>query len=138
MKGQDILDFGLFVACSIGVCGKAAAAPPAAPPAGYTIEEKYTRKSPDDAIAIEQYANKGTDDWTWQFWVRRQGSFTLLDPEPADYPVGFHLHQRSEMDRSRAKDRLRHRLRFICTASTPQGYRCARARSRSATWRGTI
>jgi hypothetical protein len=31
---------GLVVACSIGACGAAAAAQPAAPPAGYTIEEK--------------------------------------------------------------------------------------------------
>jgi hypothetical protein len=80
---------GLLVACSIGVCSGAAAAPPAAPPAGYAIEEKYTQKSPDGAIAIEQYRNADTDDWTWQFWVRRQGAFTLLDPEPADYPADF-------------------------------------------------
>ena len=80
---------GLLVACSIGVCGAAAAAPPAAPGAGYTIEEKYTRKSPDGATAIEQYFNKDTDDWKWQFWVRRQDAFTLLDPEPADYPADF-------------------------------------------------
>jgi hypothetical protein len=53
-----------------------------APPAGYKIEEKYTRKSRDGAITIEQYLNRDTDDWKWQFWVRRQGAFTLLDPEP--------------------------------------------------------
>ena len=80
---------GLLVACSIGACGAAAAAQPAAPPAGYTIEEKYTKKSPDGAIAIEQYFNKDTDDWKWQFWVRQQGAFSLLDPEPADYPADF-------------------------------------------------
>ncbi|WP_213742405.1 hypothetical protein [Bradyrhizobium sp. dw_411] len=76
---------GLLVACSIGVCNAAAAAPPA----GYKIEEKYTRKSPDGATTIEQYLNKDTDDWTWQFWVRRQDAFTLLDPKPADYPADF-------------------------------------------------
>ena len=48
-----------------------------------------TEKSPDGAIAIEQYENKETDDYKWQFWVRREGTFTLLDPEPADYPAGF-------------------------------------------------
>ncbi len=80
---------GLFVACSIGLCSGAAAPPPAAPPAGYTIEEEYTQKSPDGAVAIEQYLNKDTDDWKFQFWVRRQGTLTLLDPEPAQYPAGF-------------------------------------------------
>ena len=81
---------GLLVACSIGICGAAAAAPPAGPGAGYTIdEEPYTRKSPDGAVTIEQYLNKDKDDWTWQFWVRRQDAFTLLDPEPADYPADF-------------------------------------------------
>ena len=84
---QDILDRP--VACSIGVCSGAAAAQPAAPPAGYKIEEKYTRKSPGGAITIEQYLNKDTDDWKWQFWVRRQGALALLDPEPADYPADF-------------------------------------------------
>ncbi len=78
---------GLLVACGIGFCSGAAAAPPAAPPAGYKIEQKETRKSPDGAVAIEQYLNKDDDDeWKWQFWVRRQDGFTLLDPEPADYP----------------------------------------------------
>jgi hypothetical protein len=79
---------GLFVACSIGICSAAAAAPPAAPPAGYRIDEEYTRKSPDGAVTIEQYFND-TDDWKWQFWVRRPGAFRLLDPEPADYPANF-------------------------------------------------
>jgi hypothetical protein len=27
--------------------------------------------------------------YKWQFWVRRQGTFTLFDPEPADYPADF-------------------------------------------------
>ena len=77
---------GLLMACSIGVCSAAAA--PAAPPAGYNIEEKYTQKSPDGATTIEQYFNKD-DNWRWRFWVRRQDSFTQLDPEPADYPADF-------------------------------------------------
>ena len=81
---------GLLVVCGIGVCSiGTAAAQPAAPPAGYKIEEKYTQKSPDGAITIEQYENKETDDYKWQFWVRRQGAFTQLDPELADYPAGF-------------------------------------------------
>ena len=88
MKGRTAW-IGLFVACAIGVCSGVAAAQPAAPPAGYNIEEKYSRKSPDGAITIEQYVNKDTDDWKWQFWARWQGTFNLLDPEPADYPAGF-------------------------------------------------
>jgi len=50
---------GLFVACGIGVCSGAAAAQPAAPPAGYKVEEKYTQKSPlrdnDRAIPVQGY-----------------------------------------------------------------------------------
>src|SRR5262252_9998657 len=81
---------GPLVVCGIGVCSiGTAAAQPAAPPGGYKIEEQYTEKSPDGAITIEQYLNKDTDDWKWQFWVRRQGAFTLLDSELADYPAGF-------------------------------------------------
>ena len=88
MKGRTSW-IALLIACSIGVCSGAAAAQPAAPPARYKIDEKYTQKSPDGAITIEQYLNKDTDDWKWQFWVRRQGTFTLLDPEPAGYPADF-------------------------------------------------
>ena len=88
MQGSTLW-IGLLVACMIGICSGAAAAQPAAPPAGYKIEEKYTRKSPDGAITVEQYLNKDTDDWKWQFWVRRQDAFTLLDPEPAGYPADF-------------------------------------------------
>jgi len=80
---------GLLVACSIGVCSGAAAAQPAAPPAGYKIDEEFTQKSPDGATTIEQYLTKDTEDWKWQFWVRRQDTFTLLDPELADYPADF-------------------------------------------------
>jgi hypothetical protein len=75
---------GLFLVCGIGT----ATAKPAGPPAGYEIDPQYTQKSPDGAITIEQYVNKETDDWKYQFWVRRKDSFTLLD-EQADYPAGF-------------------------------------------------
>jgi hypothetical protein len=88
MQGRTFW-IGLFVACSLGISNAAVAAPPAAPSAGYKIEEKNTQKSPDGAIAIEQYLNKDTDDWKWQFWVRRLDAFTLLDPEPAEYPADF-------------------------------------------------
>lgn len=88
MKGRTSW-IGLFAALSIGVCSGAAAAQPVAPPAGYKIEEKYTKTSPDGAITIEQYVNKDTDDWKFQFWVRWQDTFRLLDPEPADYPAGL-------------------------------------------------
>ena len=80
---------GLLVACSIGVCSGAAAARPAAPPAGYKIDEEYTQKSPDGATTIEQYLNKDTENWKWQFWVRREGAFTQLNAELADYPADF-------------------------------------------------
>ena len=80
---------GLLVAASIGVCDAAAAAPPAAPPAGYKIYQKYTQKSPDGAVTIEQYLNQETDDWKWLFWARWQDTFTLLDPEPALYGAHF-------------------------------------------------
>ena len=81
---------GLFMAGGIaaGSIGTAAAQA-AAPAAGYTLEEKYTRKSPDGSVTIEQYLNKETDEWKFTFWVRRQGTFAQLDPEPADYPAGF-------------------------------------------------
>lgn len=88
MKG-GISGIGLLVACCIGVCSEAVGAQPTAPPAGYKIDEEFTRKSPDGTITIEQYLNEDTDDWKWLFWVRRQGTFTLLDPEPAGYPAGF-------------------------------------------------
>ena len=77
---------GLLVACVIGACSQAAAAPPAAPPDAYKIEAEYTQKSPDGAISIEQYVNKG--DWTWQFWMRRGDAFTLLDTDPG-YAADF-------------------------------------------------
>ena len=81
---------GLLVACAIGVGSiGVATAQPAAPPAGYKINEEYTQKSPDGSVTIEQYLNKETDDWNWQFWLRRQGTFTLLDPEPAGYAADF-------------------------------------------------
>jgi len=79
---------GLLFACGIGVWDiGTAAAQPAGPPAGYNIDAEFTKTSPDNATTIEQYENKG--DYKWQFWVRRQGTFTLLDREPADYPADF-------------------------------------------------
>jgi hypothetical protein len=81
---------GLLVVCGIGAWGiGTAAAQPAGPPAGYKIDPEFTKTSPDGAITIEQYVNKDTDDYKWQFWVRRQGTFTLLDPEPAEHHAGF-------------------------------------------------
>src|SRR5579871_4953962 len=81
---------GLFVVCAIGASGVSTAiAEPATPPAGYKIDPEFTKTSTDGAVTIEQYLNKDTEDWKWQFWVRRQGSFTLLDPRPADYPADF-------------------------------------------------
>jgi hypothetical protein len=75
---------GLFVVCGIGT----ATAEPG-PPAGYEIDPRYTQKSPDGATTIEQYLNQETEDWKWQFWARRQDTFTRLDPELADYPADF-------------------------------------------------
>ena len=63
MKGRTSW-IGLFVACSIGVCSGAAAAQPAAPPAGYKIEEKYTRTSPEGTITVEQYLDARANQWT--------------------------------------------------------------------------
>ena len=80
---------GLLVVGGIAVGSIGTAAQPAAPAAGSTLKEEYTRKSPDGSVAIEQYLNKETDDWKFTFWVRRQGTFAQLDPEPADYPAGF-------------------------------------------------
>jgi hypothetical protein len=81
---------GLLAACGIGILSMGtAAARPEAPPAAYKIDPEFTEKSEDGAITIEQYVNKKTDRYKWQFWVRRKGSFMLLDPEPADYPAGF-------------------------------------------------
>ncbi|MFO1108850.1 MAG: hypothetical protein U1E61_06690 [Bradyrhizobium sp.] len=80
---------GLAVACGIGILGIGVAAAQPAPPAGYKIEEKYTRKSPDGSVTIEQYLNQETDYWKWLFWTRTERTFTQLDPEPADYPAGF-------------------------------------------------
>jgi len=89
MQGRTFF-IGLLLAFAIGVGHAAAAAEPAAPPAGYNIDEQFTQKSPDVATTLEQYLNKqDTYDWKWQVWVRRQGTFTLLDPEPAGYPTDF-------------------------------------------------
>jgi hypothetical protein len=81
---------GLLVACGIGVwIIGTAAAQPAGPPAGYKIDPEFTKTSPDGAITIEQYVNKDTDDWKFQFWARWQHTFRLLEPEQPDYPAEF-------------------------------------------------
>jgi hypothetical protein len=124
-----------LVFCAIGLWGiGAAAAQPAGPPSGYEIEPKYTKTSPDGSVTIEQYVNKGTDDWKWQFWARRQGAFTQLGPEQDDYPADF-----------RFTNDLKWIVRMqkegsgepICTASVRRAT-WPRPRSRSPTWRGPI
>ena len=95
----------------------------------------YTRKSPDGATTIEQYLNKDTEDWKWQFWVRREGAFTQLDAELADYPADFiftnDLKWIVRVQKIGSGTATLHLYRL-----TPQGY-VPRARSRSASWRGT-
>jgi hypothetical protein len=88
---------GLLVLCAIGT----AVAEPAGPPAGYKIDPEFTRTSPDGVITIEQYLNKDTEDYKWQFWVRREWTFTLLDPEP-DSSVGSAPRDRNDGNRRRA------------------------------------
>src|ERR1700759_3165181 len=68
---------------------RVAQAQPAGPPAGYKLDPEFTKTSPDGALTIEQYQNKETEDYKWQFWLRREGIFTRLDPELADYPAEF-------------------------------------------------
>src|SRR5262249_60674946 len=75
---------GLLVLCAIGT----AVAEPAGPPPGYKIDPEFTRTSPDAVITIEQYLNKDTEDYKWQFWGRRGGTFTLLGSGPAERPRG--------------------------------------------------
>jgi hypothetical protein len=81
---------GMLLICGIGACSiGASAAQPAGPSAGYKIDPEYSKTSPDGAVTIEQYVNKDTDNYKWEFWVRRQDALTPLDPEPADYPADF-------------------------------------------------
>ena len=82
-------EFITLIGGALAAWPRIALAQPAAPPAGYQIEPKYTKTSPDGAITVEQHLNKDTDDYKWQFWLRRQDTLMLLDPEPADYPAGF-------------------------------------------------
>ena len=66
------------------------AAQPSGPPNGYQINSEFTEKSADGAIVIEQYFKDDPDNgFAWQFWVRRGGAMSLLDPKPADYPADF-------------------------------------------------
>jgi hypothetical protein len=75
---------GLLLACAIG------SASAAEPTADYKLNAELTEKSPDGAIIIEQYMKTtDDDDAMWQFWIRREGTMTLLNAEPADYPAGF-------------------------------------------------
>jgi hypothetical protein len=127
---------GLLVVCGIGVYSiGTAAAQPAGPPAGYNINPEFIEKSPNGAITIEQYENKETDDYKWQFWVRREGTLTLLDPEPADYPAGFRftndLKWLVRMQKTGSGESTLYLYRL-----DPQGF--VPARSRWATWHGLI
>ena len=98
---------GLLVVCGIGVCSiSTAAAPPAGPPAGYNINAEFTEKSPDGAIAIEQYENKETHDYKWQFWVRWGGHIDSARSGARRFSSGVSLHQQFEMARAHAKNRL--------------------------------
>jgi len=75
-------------AIGLGGLGTAAAQPPG-PPAGYELQPEQTKRSPDGTVAIEQYVNKATDEWKWQFWARRQDAFTQLGPAQDDYSANF-------------------------------------------------
>jgi len=75
--------FGLVLACAIG---PAVAAEPAV---DYKMEAEDTAKSPDGATVIEQYRKQTDDDVSWQFWIRRDGTMSLLNAEPAGYAAGF-------------------------------------------------
>jgi len=77
---------GLFLAC---VIGSASAEPAAGPAPDYILHPDHTQKSPDGAITIEQYMKSTDDDVFWQFWIRREGTLTLLNNEPASYHAGF-------------------------------------------------
>jgi hypothetical protein len=77
---------GFFIACAIGA---ASAAEPAGPASDYKMDQRFTEKSPDGAITIEQYMKETDSDVLWQFWIRRGASMTLLNAEPANYPAGF-------------------------------------------------
>jgi hypothetical protein len=77
---------GLLLACA----APAAPAWAAEPAAGFTIEADYTAKSPDGTTTIEQYhRDDPAEGFTWQFWVRRSDTMTLLEKEPSDYPADF-------------------------------------------------
>src|SRR6201995_1420614 len=80
--------FALFLL--FATAADAAAAPPAGPPAGFTIETDYTVTSPDGAAAVEQYKKPAPDEsYNWQFWVRRADTFSFLAPEQESYPADF-------------------------------------------------
>jgi hypothetical protein len=90
---HSVSAIGLLFACVAG----AVAQQPAGPPAGYEINTEYAFTSPDGASAVEEYAKiSATGDYSWQFWVRRQGTLGLLDPKPSDYPAGFRFTNNSQ------------------------------------------
>jgi len=81
--------------------------PPTAPPAGYTIDEKFTQKSPDGSVTIEQYVNKATDDWKWRSGRGRRARSQQLGSEDAGYPADFRFTNDPEMDRIACKRKAR-------------------------------
>ena len=83
------VSFGLLFAGAIAGPLEAQAQA-AGPPADYKIVPKHTSTSPDGKTTIEQYAKiDAGGDYTWQFWARRQGKLTMLEPEQPDYAAGF-------------------------------------------------
>ena len=77
------------LACAFACAFAAAKAAPSAPPDGYQINSDFTETSPDGATTIEQYFKDDPDKgYSWQFWVRRGGTMSLLDSQE-DYPAGF-------------------------------------------------
>lgn len=76
----------LYLGCAVAT----ATAQPAGPPADYKLQPDYSETSPDKTTTVEQYAKTDSDDnYTWQFWARRQDTLTLLKPEQPDYRAGF-------------------------------------------------
>ena len=85
MKTTCLALFWLFATAA-----GAAAAPPAGPPAGFTIEAEYNEKSPDGTTTVEQYKKAAPDEsYNWQFWARRAETFSFLEPEQESYPADF-------------------------------------------------
>jgi hypothetical protein len=76
---------GVLLACAVSAAGQ-----PAGPAADYKIQPDDTSTSPDGATTVEQYLKIDVDNnYTWQFWARRDGKLTMLQPEQPDYRAGF-------------------------------------------------